>query len=314
MDDTKKLIEKYKRELMELSRTAPKPASEAAEPAKTPKIIGYVTEESSEFPAVFDRFITEAVENNDIETICAETPEAVETAGKTNIKASDVIEINESPQGSNNAENGMDVENEPDSVVEFAEELAEGDRPSDRSMERGAAEGDRPSNRSMERGTAEGDRPSDRPMVRGTGETISNFPVASYENMAEFEARNTGGGMLEFRVFTASEALPVEDAKITVSVRIDGSDHVLYTAMTDQSGETAMTVLPAPSKELSQNADNRVQPFSLYDATVEKEGFTKVLLRDIPIFDGVRSIQRVAMIPEENANAAEEITEVPNAD
>lgn len=299
MDDTKKLIEKYKRELMELSRTAPKPASEASEPAKTPKIIGYVTEESSEFPAVFDRYITEAVENNDIETISTETSEAVETAGKTNKKAADVIEINESPQGSNNAENGMDVENEPDSVVEFAEELAEGDRPSDRSMERG---------------TAEGDRSSDRPMVRGTGETISNFPVANYENMAEFEARNTGGGMLEFRVFTASEALPVEGAKITVSVRIDSSDHVLYTAMTDQSGETAMTVLPAPSKELSQNSENRVQPFSLYDATVEKEGFAKVLLRDIPIFDGVRSIQRVAMIPEENANAAEEITEVANAD
>lgn len=299
MDDTKKLIEKYKRELMELSRTAPKPASETPEPAKTPKIIGYVTEESSEFPAVFDRYITEAVENNDIETISAEAPEAAETAGKINNKAADVIEINEGPQGSNNAENGMDVENEPDSVVEFAEELAEDDRPSDRPMARG---------------TAEGDRSSDRPMVRGTGETISNFPVASYENMAEFEARNTGGGMLEFRVFTAREALPVEDAKISVSVRINGSDHVLYTAMTDQSGETAMTVLPAPSKELSQNSENRVQPFSLYDATVEKEDFTKVLLRDIPIFDGVRSIQRVAMIPEENANAAEEITEVPNAD
>ncbi len=300
MDDTKKLIEKYKRELMELSRTAPKPTPEAPEPAKTPKIIGYVTEESSEFPAVFDRYITEAVENNDIETISAEAPEAAETAGKTNNKATDIIEINESPQGSNNAENGMDVENEPDSVVEFAEELA--------------AEGERPSDRPMARGSAEVDRSSDRPMVRGTGETISNFPVASYENMAEFEARNTGGGMLEFRVFTAREALPVEGARITVSVRIDGSDHVLYTAMTDQSGETAMTVLPAPSKELSQNSENRVQPFSLYDATVEKDDFTKVLLRDIPIFDGVRSIQRVAMIPEENANAAEEITEVPNAD
>lgn len=285
MDDTKKLIEKYKRELMELSRTAPKPASAPTAPAKTPKIIGYVTEESGEFPAVFDKFITEVVENNDIEMISAEASETAETAGNTDNKASaGVIGINESPRGSNNADNGMDIENEPDGVAEFAEELSEGDRLSDEAM------------------------------VHGTGESISNFPVAKYSSMAEFEARNTGGGMLEFRVFTAREALPIEGAKITVSVRINGSDHVLYSAMTDSSGETAMTVLPAPSKELSQNVDNRVQPFSLYDAVVEKEDFAKVLLRDIPIFDGVRSVQSVAMIPEEDANAAEEITEVPNAD
>lgn len=273
MDDTKKLIEKYKRELMELSRTAPKPASEAPEPAKTPKIIGYVTEESSEFPAVFDRYITEAVENNDIETISAD---AVEAADISDNGAADVIEISESVQGGSTV-SGIDAGNETDSA-------------------------------------AEGDRSSDKAMVRGTGETISNFPVASYENMAEFEARNTGGGMLEFRVFTAREALPIEGAKITVSVRIDGSEHVMYTAVTDRSGETAATVLPAPSKELSQNSENRVQPFSLYDAAVEKESYAKVLLRDIPMFDGVRSVQSVAMIPEENAEAAEEITEVPNAD
>lgn len=263
MEDTKKLIEKYKRELMELSKTAPRPEpreqpSETAseEPPKSPKVIGYVTEESGEFPEVFDRFIAEAVENNDIDVLPAEA-EADENAFPD-----DTFDVQDAPPAA-----------------------------------------------------------SDREMMQGTGESISNFSVPEYSTMEEFEANNTGGGMLEFRVFTAREALPVEGAQIIVTVRINGEAHEMYKAVTDSSGETQMHTLPTPSKELSQNAENRIQPFSLYDASVEKEGFTKVILRDIPMFDGVRSIQRVAMIPEaENADGSspseeiiDETTEVPNA-
>ena len=38
-------------------------------------------------------------------------------------------------------------------------------------------------------------------------------------------------------------------------------------------------------------------PYALYDATVKAEGYSTVELSSIPIFDGVTSIQRVAMIP-----------------
>lgn len=271
MDDTKKLIEKYKRELMELSKTAakpaePTPAPQASNPAppaaapraKTPKVIGYVSEDSGDFPAVFDRMIAEAVENNEAEI--------------------DRIEIGrrDSPEGY------PDIDSEPD--ADNADNSDNGSRPED-------------------------------DMNQGTGETITNFPVSNYSTYEEFEAANTGGGALEFMVFTASEALPVAGAAITVTTRIDGESHEMFKAVTNQSGETEPQTLPAPSKELSQHSDNAVQPFSLYDATVTRDGFTRVLLRDIPIFDGVRSIQRVAMIPDnpETQDNSEEITEVPNA-
>lgn len=268
MDDTKKLIEKYKRELMELSKTAPQasePAPPAAAPrAKTPKVIGYVSEDSGDFPAVFDRMIAEAVENNEAEI--------------------DRIEIGRR----DSLEGYPDIDSEPDSDnSDDADNSDNGARPED-------------------------------DMNQGTGETITNFPVSNYSTYEEFEAANTGGGALEFMVFTASEALPVAGAAITVTTRIDGESHEMFKAVTNQSGETEPQTLPAPSKELSQHSDNAVQPFSLYDATVTRDGFTRVLLRDIPIFDGVRSIQRVAMIPDnpdnpDNPDKSEEITEVQNA-
>lgn len=300
MDDTKKLIEKYKRELMELSKTAPQAAKQTApnpareekpaeeKPLKSPKVIGYVTEESGEFPPVFDRLITEAVENNEVEKVRVE--------GSIGYP---------------------DIDSEPGSDASGGDFM---DFPDELTIDNTDGADDRNNIRDNMRGAngAESDNADARPednQNQGTGESISNFPVSRYSTVEAFEAGNTGGGSLVFMVFTANSALPVEGAEISVSTRIDGTDHKMFEAVTNQSGETAAQTLPAPSKELSQQAENDVQPFSLYDATVTKEGYAKIFLRDIPIFDGVRSIQRVAMIPElPNANQSEEITEVRNAE
>lgn len=251
MEDTKSLIERYKRELMEL---APKSTPGREENAvvqknsavvqKKPQVIGYVSEESGEFPAVFDRIIAQVGQDN-----AQESDNDVVSKGYPDI---------DSPEDDIAFSEGRDPRSSPDEP-----------------------------------------RPEDN-QNQGTGDTISNFPVSSYSTYEEFEARNTGGGSLVFMVFTASEALPVKGAAVTVSTRIDGEAHEMFSAVTNQSGETEAATLPAPSKSLSQDEDNKVQPFSLYDATVSKDGFTKVILRDIPVFDGVRSIQRVAMIPAED--------------
>ena len=294
MDDTKKLIEKYKRELMELSKTAPQ-TTPAAKPepakspekdaaAKSPKVIGYVSEESAEFPAVFDRIIAQAVENNEVETKRSEStigyPDIDSETADDVITASDEVLFNE----------GRDPLNDTEDAPDNASEGMAADDPDNADV--------------LENG--DGNRPEDN-MNQGTGEPISNFPVSKYSTYEEFEAANTGGGALEFMVFTASGALPVKGAAIAVTTRIDGEPHKMFDAVTNQSGETRSQTLPAPSKELSQNSGNAIQPFSLYDASISRDGFTRVILRDIPIFDGVRSIQRVAMIPEttedpENSN------------
>lgn len=316
MDDTKKLIEKYKRELMELSKTAPKQEkpsvplfsaelTEAAEPIETdvsetlspletektpaqteqqhegrtkaPRIIGYVSEESGEFPAVFDKFISEAVENNEIETI--------------------------------SAANALDEDNsDNDPLRNFFE-------PNSESTNSSNQEGNAPNIRDNSTKSVSS-KALNPEMEHGTGESISNFPVPEYPNLSEFEANNLGSGTLEFRVSSAREALPITGAAVVVTAIINGKNYQMFNDTTNLSGETAPQNLPAPSRSLSQNSENNVQPFSLYDATVEKDGFVRVVLKNIPIFDGVQSIQRVAMVPEgeESQSPTEEITEVPNAE
>lgn len=291
MEDTKKLIEKYKRELMELSKAAPRSADVSAntpvtDGTRTPKVIGYVTEESGEFPAVFDKFITEAVENKDIETV---------RSAPTNDNEDPFTEF---PEVSDE-----DIsEEEPPAAP--PPDLLDDNTPPEASEEPETA-----ADSAYETERSELDE-----MAQGTGESISNFPVPEYDTLEEFEAGNRGGGSLEFRVYAAREAMPIENAYVTVSTRIDGKDREMFNARTNSSGETGIRVLPAPSRELSQQSDNAVQPFALYDATVEKDGYVKVILRDIPIFDGIQSIQSVAMIPElQSQNETEEITEVNDA-
>lgn len=306
MEDTKKLIEKYKRELMEMSRTAPQPVrsdspapEEKPQPVKTPKIIGYVTEESSEFPSVFDRFITDAVENNEIETVRDDTPRADEQNDMFDAEEEIIVPR----QDLFDFESGDTEEDAPS--PERNAPLSEEAVPS--------PEADAPNIEDMRSRTA--DSPEQTDMSQGSGESISNFPVSEYSSVEEFEANNTGAGSLEFRVFAANMALPIEGADIIVTTRIDGGNHPMFKTVTNNSGETGLFTLPAPSKELSQTASNKVQPYSLYDAVVNKDGYTNVIIRAIPIFDGVQSIQRVAMLPEaeNNGSPAEEITEVPNA-
>ncbi|MGN1423105.1 MAG: hypothetical protein ACI4XA_07000, partial [Oscillospiraceae bacterium] len=146
----------------------------------------------------------------------------------------------------------------------------------------------------------------------GSGQGSGRQPVIynerEYESYEDFESTNRQRGLISFRVYTARGALPIKGAECTVTKTIAGEPYVIFTQFTDESGSTPVMPLPAPSRSLSQSPDNIIMPYALYDATVRAEGYSTVELSSIPIFDGVTSIQRVAMIPA-NSGAGEE-TEV----
>lgn len=151
--------------------------------------------------------------------------------------------------------------------------------------------------RSFEDGRTPRNNPDDVNQQNGSKSDISNFTEPKYDSLEDFERNNRGTGTILFRVYTAHEALPIENAVCKVTKVFNGNTHTFYTLITDESGRTTTEPLPAPSSELSQNSENTVQPFSLYDATVTREGYADVELKEIPVFDGVSSVQQVAMIP-----------------
>ena len=83
-----------------------------------------------------------------------------------------------------------------------------------------------------------------------------------------------------------------------ITKKIGSETRTIARLTTDESGQTPAQELPAPPKELSQNSGNMIQPFSLYDAQVTKPGFVRVVLKDIPVFDGIQSVQKIFMIVE----------------
>lgn len=106
-----------------------------------------------------------------------------------------------------------------------------------------------------------------------------------------------GTGYLQVEVTTGDGAVPVPKAAVIVTQEIGGQSYLVTMKLTDRSGATDIIPLPAPLAELSEAPDPSERPFSEYNVTVYKKGFYTVPEVTVPIFDTVKSIQPVPLIP-----------------
>lgn len=106
-----------------------------------------------------------------------------------------------------------------------------------------------------------------------------------------------GTGYLQVEVTTGDGAVPVAKAAVIVTQEINGQSYLVTMKLTDRSGATDVIPLPAPSASFSEAPDPAERPFSEYNVTVYKKGFYTVPEVTVPIFDTVKSIQPVALIP-----------------
>lgn len=366
MDDMKKLIERYKKELMEMSRTGASSASEArserTEKPRVPQVIGYVDEgaqldnilssltenkprepEQTDFPdEIFNadesadaELSKETSENARSEPIYEE--DSAKTDGYPERGESDEITDNPRFSEPNFTETPSFEQTRADitdeSVPENNKPAPAAEGVSDNSPTSPRSDFAAPGTVSKERaetlnrqpisGTEYGEQltgrsfPDDRTpensredIVReGSKTKPGNFLEPVYDTLGDFEEHNTGRGSIAFRIYTAREALPVVGAEVVISKIFGGKPYVFKTAITDVSGQTAPFTLPAPEKSLSLGSGNKIQPFALYDAVISKKGYVVVKITGIPVFDGVNSVQRTAMVPAVG-DMTENITEV----
>ncbi len=100
-------------------------------------------------------------------------------------------------------------------------------------------------------------------------------------------------GVLQVWVTTASAALPLSGAHVTVS----NAEGLQYSGETDESGRTEAISLSAAGAQGSLSPTGQPAPFTLYDVTVHKDGFYRVENRGVPLYGGVRAVQPVRLIP-----------------
>lgn len=284
MDDMKQLIEKYKRELMEYSKTAappkeklefpemtmnvqeqPNEEQEIAEAVQQPSVIGY--SDSGELSDSFGKVFAELYEK----TQPTEPPEEIQQ---------DIAE-----------QKIDDVEGVSTVTPETAERL-------DDVPQSGGDEDEQLGRRDFSEDQPQVNSSDDIAELEQEGDEFVIPAEQEYTSLQEYTDINNRRGMLQFRAYTARGALPVMGARIIVSKDIGGKKHVFYSLTTNDSGLTQVSSLPAPPKELSETPDSPVQPYALYDAEITAAGYNEVVIRDLPVFEGVLSVQRVPLVPD----------------
>lgn len=106
----------------------------------------------------------------------------------------------------------------------------------------------------------------------------------------------SGTGYLIVRVTTASGAIPLEDALVTIREYNQDNNDIVTVQKTNSSGLTERVALPAPPKFLSLGS-GRGKAYSTYYIEVQKENYIPQHYINVPIFDGITAMQNADMIP-----------------
>lgn len=121
-------------------------------------------------------------------------------------------------------------------------------------------------------------------------------PPVIEEDAADELLDLTEQGFLRVAARTGDGAFPVEGASVTVAVRRNGTEHLAYHLLTDESGETPTVSMPAPPASLSQTPED-AQPFTIVDIRIFAKGYFRAEMLNVPIFAGVTSLQTFQLIP-----------------
>ena len=107
-----------------------------------------------------------------------------------------------------------------------------------------------------------------------------------------FLTKNPAFGTLLFQVTGGQGSFPVEGAEVEVRKTLSDRFALSTTLLADESGKTDPLSLPAPSKSLSQTPNNGVV-YAAYTARVTASGYLPAEIRNLPVFDGITTIQPV---------------------
>lgn len=118
-----------------------------------------------------------------------------------------------------------------------------------------------------------------------------NRDIPQYSNIGY-----TGTGYLVIRASTASGALPLENASVTVRGNQPNFSAVIVELTTGRDGLTPKISLAAPPRGNSESPGIE-NPFATYNVDVQLDGYFPASAQQVPIFDGITSVQPVSLVP-----------------
>lgn len=119
-------------------------------------------------------------------------------------------------------------------------------------------------------------------------------PYTNYEN---FLQRNPAKGALRVQVFASGGSFPISNADVRVTVDLADGETQVFSGRTDENGILDNIELPAPDSSRSFDENSVVAPYTLFNIYVKYPGYAQAEYRNVPIFDSVKSIQPVELVP-----------------
>ena len=107
-------------------------------------------------------------------------------------------------------------------------------------------------------------------------------------------------GNLQVQVASAVGALPVENARVSISYSGD-PEGTIEEFTTDRAGQSENVELATPPLEYSMEPD-QPQPYAEYTVHVEADGFQSVDVSGVEVFSGEQAIQNIRLVPIENVD------------
>ena len=114
-------------------------------------------------------------------------------------------------------------------------------------------------------------------------------------------------GYLTIEARTAHEAVPVSGVQISI---LDAEGSRVYELVTDAEGMTPLIPLETLDQGFSQNEYYTEEPFLTYSVLARAAGFNTLFVSQIPIFDGVRAVLPLVLVPMQEMQRSPERMEI----
>ena len=121
-------------------------------------------------------------------------------------------------------------------------------------------------------------------------------PAATKGEYEQFQQENPDSGVIKTQVFTARRTYPVENAQVNLYKVFPDGVYLIDSQFTDRSGQVKLVTVPALERSLSETPGDPA-PYVSYRITVSHPDFMDAVIEQVPVFEGVTSLQAVDLIP-----------------
>lgn len=128
--------------------------------------------------------------------------------------------------------------------------------------------------------------------------TLEDFKKNFPQEYQKFIEENPDTGYLKVAVYTAYKAIPIINAKVSITKQIAEKNILFFEGYTNESGMIENIELPAP---IAKSATSETPPqYTVYNIKATQEEYEDINSYNIGMFGGIKIIQNIKMTPKVN--------------